>query len=109
MFGEIWSYVVWFIHISFVLFMVITPFTHRNEYILLHIILVPFLYFHWLTNNDTCALTELEKYLSNKKVNSDTFIGSIMSPIYIINDCKMQKITKMMTLLLWCLTLQKVT
>ena len=105
-----WSHIVRLFHSALILFMIIAPFCKNREYVILHAIIVPFLYFHWLTNNDTCALTELEKYLSNKKENEETFIGSIISPVYKINlkdKCTIVKITKITTLLLWCFSLEK--
>ena len=88
--------------------MVIVPFSNNKKCNTIHSILVPFLFFHWLTNNDTCILTELEKMISKKEQNKDTFIGSILSPVYIINDCTSRKLTKMTTLLLWCFSLNNV-
>lgn len=105
---KLWGYIVRIIHILFILFMIIIPFTNSKQLLLLHIILVPFLYFHWVTNNDTCALTEIEKYLCNKKVNTETFIGSIVSPIYKIENQASSNMTKITTLLLWCFSLQKI-
>ena len=85
-----WDLIVKFIHSMMVLFFVIAPFSRNCEWIVLHSLLVPFLFLHWLTNNDTCALTEIEKLLSNKTENTDTFIGSIVSPIFKLssNDTK---------------------
>ena len=103
-----WGVIVWLIHKCFTLFVLLAPFSNNYEYLILHAILVPFLFFHWLTNNDTCALTELEKYLTSKENNTDTFIGSIVSPIYLLEDkCQIKKLKKMLTLLVWCFTLQK--
>lgn len=107
-----WNLLVRLIHLVFVLFMILIPFTHAHEYLLLHSILVPFLFFHWITNNDTCALTELEKLLSNKTNSEDTFIGSIISPIYKIESskmhCNLKKFTKISLILLWALSLEKI-
>ena len=95
-----WDIVVRIIHLLIIAFFIIAPFSGKCDMIVLHAILVPFLYLHWLTNNDTCALTELEKFLCNKKGNMETFVGSIVSPVYKIesNDIKI------LTLLLWTLS-----
>ena len=105
---NVWQSIVRCIHVLFVFFMIIAPFSNNKQLIITHAILVPFLFFHWLTNNDTCILTELEKMISKKEQNKDTFIGSILSPVYIIDDCTSRKLTKMTTLLLWCFSLNKV-
>lgn len=88
--------------------MLLVPFRSNREHLIIHSVIVPFLYFHWITNNDTCALTELEKYISKKTKNEDTFIGSIISPIYKIEKEKCKRITKMVSLLLWCISFEKI-
>ena len=102
-----------FIHILVVMYICLIPFIGSKEHLQIHSIIVPFLFFHWLTNNDTCALTELEKILSKKKYNEDTFIGSILSPIYKMSsnkniNCQIVKMTKIVTLILWCFSLEKI-
>ena len=107
-----WNYLVRTLHLLFVIFMVLVPFSYRRDYLIMHTILVPFLFFHWITNNDVCVLTELEKYFSNKQNNEDTFIGSIISPIYKIEtsklNCNLKKVTKVFTLLLWAISTEKI-
>jgi predicted ferric reductase len=70
------------IHILIVLFVVFAPFFNNSDIVLLHTVFVPLLIFHWITNNDTCFLTELEKLFTKKKDNRETFMGSIMGPVY---------------------------
>ena len=48
----------------------------------MHFIIVPFIMAHWITNQSVCALTELEKFLSGKTCDDDTFIGKIVGPVY---------------------------
>jgi hypothetical protein len=69
------------LHFLFLLFMVLTPF-FGNEFLLTyHFITAPFLLLHWITNNDTCALTLIESKITGiKEIN--TFTGSIIKPIY---------------------------
>ena len=47
-----------------------------------HLVIVPFIMLHWITNQSVCALTELEKFLSGKTCDDDTFIGQIVGPVY---------------------------
>jgi len=91
------------LHLLVIFFFIAAPFTHNCELIIMHAVLVPFLYFHWITNNDTCALTELEKFMCNKKENLDTFIGSVVSPVYKIQNSDV----KILTLLLWVFSLSQ--
>jgi len=71
-----------FIHIIILLFVAFAPFLNNQDVLLLHTIFVPMLIFHWLTNNDTCFLTEIEKIFTKETDNRKTFIGSIVGPVY---------------------------
>lgn len=75
----------WFIriiHYLVVAFFVIAPFTNDQRLLSIHFIGVPFLMLHWITNQSTCALTEMEKFLTGKTDDDDTFIGKIVGPVY---------------------------
>jgi hypothetical protein len=75
----------------------------------MHLIGVPFLMLHWITNQSTCALTEIEKYLSGKEFDEETFIGSIVAPVYKFQSRDNLDIVLWVTLIfLWIFTLQKV-
>ncbi len=90
--------IIWFIHVLIVLWFLIIPFTNYKNQLDLYILIVPFLLFHWATNNDICALTFLEKILRNKKHDSDTFFYGIIRPIYIIPNNILGLIIKMITI-----------
>ena len=80
------------------------PLCPSNLYFLtLHSMFIPLMCLHWYLNNDVCALTEIEKVLTNKKNNKDTFIGSILGPVY---EPKSNNVLKI-TLVLWSITLYK--
>jgi hypothetical protein len=83
-------YLINIIHICIVLFVVIIPFLNSNYFLLLHLIIVPFIILHWATNNNTCALTVAEYYITElvtgKPVNkSKTFFGRLIEPVYDFN------------------------
>ena len=88
------------IHILFVLFILYTPFSGNKKMLEFHYILVPFLFLHWITNNNTCFLTNLECLLTNEKDTKKSFIGRIVEPIYEIKQWQIQ----IVTLLLWLIT-----
>ena len=88
-------------HICIILFTILTPFTNIHKYIFLHILFVPLLIFHWKLNNDTCALTEIEKLITKEKNNNKTFIGSIIGPVYEPKSLTIQLIC----IFLWCVSL----
>lgn len=81
--------VIFCLHVYFVLFAVLTPFISNNYLLLIHCLVVPFMFLHWITNNNTCAITLMEKKLResfHKKKGSveskDTFSGRLVEPVY---------------------------
>lgn len=85
--AEILANMVWVIHFFFVLFILITPFTDRRSLLVYHTIFVPSMLLHWLTNNNTCSLTLVEKRLRKKHdkkddEEDDCFTCKIIEPIY---------------------------
>ena len=74
--------IIQFIHLLFVLFIILTPF-FGNEYMLsLHFLFIPLMLAHWTTNQSTCVLTEVEKFVRGSKVDDDTFFGKVIGPVY---------------------------
>ena len=87
MFKECLLKLVTLLHIIFVLFVVIVPFTGSNYLLMMHAIFIPFLVFHWVINDNTCALTIIERKLrqqiSGKDVLDDDCITChLIEPIY---------------------------
>jgi len=54
------------LHIIYILFVVITPFTNSNYFLLLHSITIPFMMMHWVCNDNTCVLTLIERKIREK-------------------------------------------
>lgn len=42
--------------------------------------------FHWIVNNNICALTVIEKILRQKVDDGDTFFGSVFGKVYSIGN-----------------------
>lgn len=85
--SKILLYIIYLFHALFVLFILLAPFTNINAILTLHCVTVPFLFLHWITNNDICALTLLEyhirKYIYGEQVkNNHGFIAQIINPIF---------------------------
>ena len=85
--SKILLYIIYLIHLLFVLFILLAPFSNINAILTLHCVTIPFLFLHWVTNNDICALTLAEYYIRKKlygeKVNGkDGFIAQIINPIF---------------------------
>lgn len=81
------------IHILFLLFLFIVPFTNSNYLLLIHVIISPFIMIHWLLNDNTCALTMMEKFVRQQMYgpdatikDEDCFTCRIIDPIYKFTD-----------------------
>lgn len=78
------------IHYILLIFAIFTPLlnptTFTNEFLLnLHVVVMPGIIIHWITNNNVCSLTLLESYVTNKPMDQ-TFIASVLHPFFQIND-----------------------
>lgn len=67
------------LHTALVALVVLGPLV--NNLLTLHAVLVPFLWLHWVTNEDACALTELEKRLRGVD-DTGTFVHSVVGPVF---------------------------
>jgi len=105
---------VTFVHILFVLFVVLTPFTNSNYLLLLHSITIPFIIIHWLMNDDTCVLTMVERNIK-KGLYGDAYKEEecltcrLIEPVYnFVNDNRtFSKIIYIITILLWSISVGK--
>ena len=95
------------LHIAFIIWVVVTPFTNNELMLVMHLIVVMFLWAHWLTNQDTCALTLMERHL--RGVESDeSFFHNLVSPVYILPDTVLKEGIWGVSVVLWLITLSKV-
>lgn len=85
--------IVQIIHIIVVLFTFFTPFLEKVDWtiLMLHVTTVVSLLTHWIFNQDTCFLTLVESELRGIK-QENSFMYSIVSPIYKIKDIELKKI-----------------
>ena len=78
---EIIANIIFILHLFFTIAIIYIPFT-KDEYLLnLYIIIIPFILYHWATNDDTCILTILEQKL-RKTTKKETFFQRLLDPIY---------------------------
>ncbi len=80
-------YLIKALHAFLILFLVIVPFSTANWLLLIHAIILPFIVVHWIFNNNTCALTVMEQYitekLTGKKVDKNAgFMAHLINPVY---------------------------
>ena len=69
------------IHVCFIAFVLLAPFCPFELLLTYHLMIIPFLWFHWIINDNTCALTMIESKLRGVEP-STTFVGSVVNPIY---------------------------
>ena len=70
--------IIFLIHLFFLITVLIVPFTNDKRNLEFYSILIPFLFFHWSVNDDTCALTQAEIAITGKK-KEDSFMHQIVS------------------------------
>ena len=76
------SQLIGLIHYLIIVFIIGVPF-FGSEYLLsLHLVIIPFIMIHWVTNQSVCALTEMEKFIRGEKEDDKTFFGQVVGPIY---------------------------
>ncbi len=111
MINEILLKLITFIHLVFILFVLITPFVGSNYFLLLHAIIVPFIILHWIVNDNTCCLTVCERFLRRKingeKDDESCITCKLIEPIYDFkkNYQTFSNIIYGITLGLWFITL----
>lgn len=82
--NEILLQIITLIHILFILFVILVPFLGSNYFMMLHVIIIPFIILHWIVNDNTCFLTVVEKKL-RKEVNGsegDCITCKLIEPVY---------------------------
>lgn len=74
----------------------------------MHFLVVPFIMLHWLTNQSVCALTEMEKLVTGKDCDDDTFFGKVVGPVYKFNTRQDENFFLWAVLIaLWLVTVYK--
>jgi len=94
--------IIFYIHLLLFLAVLIVPFLKNKELLELYSILIPFIFYHWSVNDDTCALTQMEMYVTGNS-KEETFFGRIMGPIYKMDDTDANNLLKTVMFGLWLL------
>lgn len=102
------------LHFLFVLFVVLTPFIGNNYFLILHVIVIPFMMAHWVMNDNNCALTLMEKKIRHQLYGeepdpNDCFTYNIIAPVYDFkkNNHEMSHVIYIVTIALWCYSVYK--
>ena len=96
------------LHFLLVVFIIGTPFFGDAYLQTMHLLVVPFIMMHWATNQSVCALTEMEKLVTGKTCDDDTFFGQVVGPVYKFNTRQDENFFLWTLLIvLWSITLLK--
>lgn len=102
------------IHILFILFVVFIPFTNITFLLTIHAMIIPFIILHWVTNNNICALTLMEKHIRQKlygetTTKDDCFTCKIIEPVYDFTNDKgsLTMYIYLVTIALWLVSVYK--
>jgi len=82
--------------------MLVVPFMKNKKNLEFYSLLVPFIFYHWSVNDDTCALTQMEMMITGNE-KEETFFGRIMGPIYKMDDTDANNFLKTLLFSLWML------
>jgi hypothetical protein len=96
------------------LFIIGVPFIDSPYFMMLHVIFIPFLLLHWVTNNDTCVLTLIEKYMRGIKTKDDEdecFTCRIINPMFNFNltNKDISKYLYTVVISLWIISVLRLT
>jgi hypothetical protein len=94
--------IIFFIHLVFFITMLVVPFMKNKKNLEFYSLLVPFIFYHWSVNDDTCALTQVEMMVTGNE-KEETFFGRIMGPIYKMDDTDANNFLKTLLFSLWML------
>jgi len=95
--------IIFVIHLFMLVAAVIVPmFVKDVRWLEMYSLFIPFVFFHWITNDDTCCLTQLEVYLTGQE-KSKTFMSRVLDPVYNVSDDASGKIIKLSAFALWML------
>lgn len=95
------------VHILFIAWMVWAPWSGSRDVLVIHAVACPFLMMHWLTSTDGCVLTLMEKHLRGLERDDQSFIHSLVAPVYVIDDAQLRTLVTLGTAGLWAVTLTK--
>ncbi|AET84908.1 hypothetical protein FK873_gp230 [Micromonas pusilla virus SP1] len=92
--------IIFLIHLFFLICVLVIPFSNDRKKLEFYSILIPFIFYHWSINDDTCALTQAEIYFTGKE-KEETFMHRVVSPIYKMEENDINTLTKTVFFTLW--------
>jgi hypothetical protein len=83
---NIFADVISFVHSLISAFVIIVPFLGDIYLVGFNFFFMLLIGFHWIVNNNICALTVIEKIIRQKFDDSETFFGSVFGKVYSIGN-----------------------
>jgi hypothetical protein len=94
--------IIFLIHLVFLFWILLVPFTNDRRQLEFYSMVIPFIFYHWSVNDDTCALTQAEMYVTGRE-KDETFMGRVVGPIYKMEENDVNRLTKTLFFALWAL------
>lgn len=101
------------IHLIIIIFIIAVPFFGNNSLLFMHAIIIPFLMMHWIFNNNTCALTIIEKLIRRKIYGKDNegkcITSRLIEPIYDFknNNKEHSKVIYTIVIIVWIISISR--
>lgn len=92
--------IIFLLHALLFIASIVVPFTNNRTLLEFYSLIIPFLMFHWITNDDNCSLTQMEVFLTGKE-KEGTFFGKLLSPVYNMSNEHADKFVKSLLFVLW--------
>ena len=93
-------------HLAFVGFVLLAPFSSDPGTLRMYVLLMPFVWLHWVLNDDTCALTMLECKLRGVQA-TESFVHRIVSPVYKLPEQQSRLLAWLVSGGLWAVALYR--
>ena len=95
--------IIFFIHLLILIAGIFVPvFVKDVRWLEMYSLFIPFVFFHWITNDDTCCLTQLEVYFTGQD-KAKTFMSRVLDPVYNVSDDASGRLIKLSAFALWML------
>lgn len=101
--NELVADLIMVLHIALVLAIVWAPFSGSETAVVMSFLLLPFVFIHWLTANDTCALTVAECWFRGVPA-SESFFSKLIGSVYRVgydSDCNIKRVVWIAAIGLW--------
>jgi hypothetical protein len=95
--------IIFTLHAVFLVCLIIIPFLNNERWLQTYSLIIPFIFYHWSVNDDTCAMTQLETYMTGKN-KDETFFHRLVSPVYKMDDTAANNLLKSTLFFLWMFT-----